>query len=111
MTKLQAIKDSIKHWKRMRAWVKKQKKSNVTDYYEMAKAIKETWTSGSCALCKFYEPNCKSCPLVKKHTGCGGEKTNWVKVDRSETWGEWYKNSTKMLKQLESLLPKRKKKC
>lgn len=117
MTELQAIKDSIKHWKVMRKWVKKQnktelinKKQNKAGLIKMSKMefkIQTNWQAEHCTLCDlYYNIKCIECPLRKKYGRCGQYKNAWYAVSYSETWSEWYKHSTLMLKQLKSLLPK-----
>ena len=101
-----ALKASIRHWKRMAAGKRRNKESPTADH---------------CALCKEFQDNfgdpdfCTGCPVSEKTklTGCLG-------TPFSEAWRAWrncggdspeFKAAArKEIEFLESLLPKRKKK-
>ena len=102
---IEAIEESIKHWKRMIRWVKKQDKDDLVSQYTMGDDIKEVWSSSDCALCAIFEVNCSNCPLGIRYGSCGfGSKNAWIEVTQSDRWGEWLINAKVMLKQLKSLL-------
>lgn len=109
MTKLQAIKNSIKHWKRMRRWVKEVIDggggSDRSDGIIMRSYINETWSGSYCDLCSKYEHRCSKCPITEISVHCN--IGIWTRINTAYTWNEWYLNSTKMLKLLKSLLPKK----
>jgi len=112
MTKLQAIKKSIKHWEKMIKWAKE--KTSYSPYYlTMKDSIGESWFEGDCPLCKKYMNDstreCFGCPLGKKYGVCGTKSNKWLAVYNSSTWGIWVLNANKLLRQLRSLLPKKGK--
>jgi len=110
MTKKQAIEDSIKHWKRMIRWAKKQpaKKTmnSITMRLAMYHKLHESWIGEYCALCKKF-PKCKNCPVAKSYGICGMSaycpKNSWADVNSSKNWGEWVIAAKQMLEQLKSL--------
>lgn len=119
--KTQAIKDSIRHHKKMYNWVKKQKDPFEKPSQEkMFKALKETWDGLHCPLCRYIKtkmsnslhdymfglPRCSLCPLKEKYGNCSdpNSKNAWFKMHVSPTWKYWLINSKKLIEQLESLL-------
>ncbi len=116
MTKLKAIKESIKHWERMIAWVKTQHPEDFTCTSYMRNAIQEVPMSNYCPLCKKYNNektipsnHVTECPLGKKYGVCSDfrVKNKWRLVIDSLQWKEWLINANKLLRQLKSLLPKK----
>ena len=103
MNKKQAIEDTIKHWKRMIRWAKKQKPRDRALWQTMNDSIEETWQGDDCPLCKAYI--CEKCPLEKMYGECSGfnKKNLWETVNHSRTWGTWVKNAEKFLIQLTKL--------
>jgi hypothetical protein len=108
MTKKQAIKESIAHWKRMINWVKKRPRNWRPCDESMSLELGEDWFSASCPLCEIRADNnsCVKCPLYKKYGTClDNDNINaWCKVSDSETKQEWLKYAKIMLGQLRSLL-------
>ena len=100
MTKQQAIRKSIAHWKRMVRWAKKQDPLSITEPTLMAHQLGEIWFCRDCPLCRKYQ-SCTDCPL--KSCGRGSA---WGKVRRgSRTWGTWVQAAEQhMLPALEELL-------
>lgn len=105
MTKAQAIKGSIEHWKRMIAWVKKQPKSYRVSSDRIEIQLGEDWYADYCPLCKkYYEKYCDKCPLYQ-HVGKSCNKNPvWTKFTLVLTRNKWIENAKKMLKLLEELL-------
>lgn len=98
-----ALKQSIAHWKRMRAYARGFKT--------------ETPSAEYCALCKLFD--CSECPLGT----CGGTTTKddgwqasiWQdahqKYDACMVYAEMFaRSATKMIRKLESKLPRKAKK-
>jgi hypothetical protein len=116
MTNAQAIGESIKHWKRMIRWAKKQKANGSAKILVMAKSLHEHWKGNHCPLCKKYTDiydyvDCFKCPLAKRYGECSGSNNikgnNWQNVNSSTNWKVWIKEAKIMLKQLKSLVRKR----
>ena len=106
---IDAVKQSIAHWKRMIQWVEKQPGDAEVSRYLMYKQIGETWDANHCALCRIHllEPSniiCKKCPLANAVFGCNGFGSPWHRVNLSDTWKQWLKEANKMLKTLKGLL-------
>jgi len=106
---INAIKNSIEHWKRMIKWAKKQNKEHSVYQFSMKKIIKESWFTDDCKLCIKFKSDlrgCGDCPLDEKYGRCTNSNSGnaWSKVNASKKWGMWVKKAEIMLKQLESLL-------
>lgn len=107
MTKSEAIKDSIAHWKRMIKWVKTQNPKTITSPTLMNYRIKQDWIDLYCSLCKKYYNDideCLKCPLAIKYKPCSEKYSSWRMVEMSINWEEWLINAKIMVKQLKSLL-------
>jgi hypothetical protein len=113
LTKKEAIKQSITHWKRMIEWAEKQGKRQSKSYLQMDTEIHETPSTGDCFLCTKYlyfnthnEAGCiKHCPLKEKYgLECFDNKSIYHKTAVAKTWGAWVKEAKLMLKALEGLL-------
>lgn len=101
---VEAIKNSIKHHKRMQKWVKNQDQYEVPDSRKMEREIKENWFSLYCDLCNnffcFHQ-----CPLQLKYGACSNSDRNaWTNLYYSFTWKEWLIWDKELVKQLKSLL-------
>lgn len=110
--KIKAIKDTIKHWEDMIEWVEKQPPTFKPDVFKMFHKIEQDWFDESCALCKIsFNSLCTDCPLAEKFGKCIGRdprKNAWILVHDASTWKEWLTHAKVLLKQLKSLLPKKK---
>ncbi len=111
---IEAIKDSIEHWKRMIEWVTEQDEEEVPNELSMWLELKEDWGAKSCPLCQqqdnpSYSPGCLKCPLAYNYGVCSYmflnhlDKNAWGRVTAAKTWEEWLKHAKQMLTQLESL--------
>ena len=111
---IEAIEDSIDHWKRMIKWVKKQDRRMAANPLSMLVGAGQDWSSDSCSLCQQqqnprWEPGCPKCPLAQKYGLCScvnltsPTKNAWGRVTAAKTWAGWLQHGKRMLKQLESL--------
>ncbi len=102
LQKIQALKESIAHWKRMIKWVKRQDPNGWASSNEMYYKLNETWGASACALCNIFNTinryHCQGCP-IKSDPRCCKE---YELVDDSNTWKEWLTNSKGMLKLLKT---------
>lgn len=107
MTRREAIKKSLEHWRRMVEWVEKQPVKERPDYERMKNEIKENWFSHSCELCKKYCSVCRKCPLDMIGEKCYGDWTYpwsfWRQVRFSKTYGEWLTHARMMITCLDFL--------
>jgi hypothetical protein len=98
------VEKSLKHWFRMRRWVRKQPKYNNINCWKMLEEISESPDGKFCALCKNYfkKRSCDCCPLYKfTRLSCGKDTLSpWMKANDAQDWGEWLKNSNEMIKDL-----------
>jgi hypothetical protein len=112
MTKRQAIKESIAHWKRMIKWAKTQPVRSKKYIAEMSRYINESPSIWDCSLCtKYISRTCStyicsnSCPLIKNYRlSCFHDDSLYHKVADTKTWGAWVKRAEKMLRALKDLL-------
>ena len=102
ITKKEAVRLSINHWRRMIRWAKKQDQRGYADVQLMLDDIKDDWFSAHCSLCKL---GCPNCPLDEKYGNCNVRHSDnqWYNVIESLTWGAWVKNAELLLEQLKSL--------
>ena len=102
-----AAKESLKHWKRMQRWVKKQPPENKVNKFLMFQDIAEMWYGFSCALCNLFSGRCQchiqevECPI---NPWCLNELSAWRKVNEAITWNEWLRASEGMIKELERVI-------
>ncbi len=69
MSKLEALKLSIQHWKRM-IWYMKEHREEPVHAMDMLDTIGEWWSGEHCDLCKEYAASlCFRCPLIDKKRG------------------------------------------
>lgn len=69
MLKLEALKLSVQHWKRMIRYMKEHGEEPASDV-AMLESIGEFWSTRDCALCdKYSSVFCRGCPLVDKKRG------------------------------------------
>lgn len=101
MTKLQALKKSIAHWKRMIKWASRQEPTGGACAFKISEAIKEDWGDKYCALCAMFHTGigqCIDCPVTP---ACNSLCSTWRTVAESNTWGEWVTAARFMLRDLE----------
>ena len=103
------VRESLKHWFRMRRWVRKQDPIFFKNYSVMEDKIGESWHSEYCELCNIYfndlkysekyseEESCTMCPLYKIGKCCWLIDSHWYNVAIAQTWGEWLENSNEMI--------------
>lgn len=108
MTRHNAIKKSLDHWKRMFAWAKTQPSELKCNSLEMRAKINEGPSAGDCALCakywgtRFDEAPCYGCPLAIIDETCLYDESVYPK--ECKTWGEWCDGARMMILCLEFLL-------
>jgi len=108
------VRESLKHWFRMRRWVRKvikHKYHKSVDDVIMNKDLGECWAANYCALCGEYISysfsygfsygfSCFLCPLHLNGDGCLSKDSSWYVVNVSTTWVEWLSASNEMIKAL-----------
>lgn len=99
MTELQAVRKSIAHWERMRAWVRKQPGREWIDRIDMMQAIGEDWYAGSCPLCEYWglAKHCEQCVISRVSFKCTSFQSVWMAVDMTHSWRAWLKASRGMI--------------
>ena len=108
ITMREDIKKSLKHWFRMRKFVRsiiRNERENLLPDMRpysniLGSNIKETWFSVDCPLCYKYlhgENSCDNCPILVFDTYCNNESSIWKKINKSKTWIEWLENSNAMI--------------
>ncbi len=108
------LKESLRHYWRMRKYVKKCDPKEKATIEKMYNEITETWYGESCNLCKKYSTNkhslfrCKRCPLYLNNSGCEFHYSPWRGIIDSYTWEEWIINANYMVKTFMEL-PRKKK--
>jgi hypothetical protein len=115
MTKKEAIKDSLEHWKRMQEYAKKKPPEERYDINLMDYESGEGPFTSQCSLCSLYFirdfsegrciERCIGCPL-KKESWCLDDDSIYNQVIDSSTWEEFVINSGKMIKVLQKLYEK-----
>jgi len=112
MTKKQAIEESIKHYKRMIKWAKKQPQNDIALLMDMDTKLGETYGADDCPMCVKYRiyPRCNVCPLGAKYNDGFSCTPSWRAVFHSKTWGEWVIHAEVLLKDLKGLIKPSKKK-
>lgn len=103
-----ALRKSIRHWKRMLKWAKKQPKDNpcTCSGLEMEDVIHEGWGGEYCPLCSlvssgFRCPDCVLERIGKCH--CNESTSPWKSVYHSDNWGEWVVAAEKMIAFMEEV--------
>lgn len=102
LQKIQALKESIAHWRRMIKWVKTQNPKDFASSKGMYYKLHETWGATNCALCNIFNVaynHCRNCPI---RTGDGCCCKEYEEVDNSNIWKEWLTSAKGMLKLLET---------
>jgi len=119
-----AVKESLKHYDRMIAWVKTQNPADKINRLLMYDAIGEDWFDESCPICAEYAIKdnarsylvCADCPLAMKFDYCGSlhmpnksiSKTwginRWIFMNKAKNWDEWLTHALAMYLQIHSLL-------
>ena len=80
------LDDTIAHWERMIAWVKKQPQNKFVSYSLMLSRLKEAWMGADCPLCKAFHTTkafthpCGNCPL---NIGVSCSKGVWNKYEKT----------------------------
>lgn len=104
------LEESIAHWDRMVAWMKKQKHYYDPDTDDMRDAIGEHWYGDHCPCCKHAQSLsgrndfCVDCPIViAGFKNCQEVGNPWLSVAESETNEEWLNNADKMILFLEEV--------
>lgn len=94
------LKESLRHYWRMRKWAKWQDGNECPNVDYMEDVINEYWYDGDCALCQEFRSHggteCGECPLFVNGFGCTEHDSPWSKMDKSKTWTEWIENATEM---------------
>jgi hypothetical protein len=98
------VVNSLKHWFRMRRYVrrliKNGRRSKPPLCMRMNDEIGEVWNVNHCALCVRVNEECNRCPLGKNNSRCTSENSAYMKVNYSATWAEWLAASGDMIRAL-----------
>lgn len=104
MTKRKAIRKSIRHWRRMVRWAKKQDPDSRKWSVVMMEEIGEFWSDHHCALCQEYEESdCRGCPLSEIGECCHKYNSAYDVVACADTWGGFVNAGKNMIRVLKSL--------
>lgn len=105
-----ALCHSIKHWKRICAYIKAEMYDDSDiGYFD---AIESNWKvdygdtvhGNTCPLCKLYENDCSKCILkVKYNNECDYEGSPWYRTITSESWEDMLENAQGMVRYLEQV--------
>lgn len=101
------LEESIQHWKKMQAWVRKQDREELVSSVLMKSTLGQLWFNKDCPLCqKFtmcsgHAASTSLCPLAHPYAGCCPE---WFQVANAYDWREWLKASKVMVARLETEL-------
>jgi len=107
---IQAIQQSIDHWKRMIGWAESQDPTEAAEHRRMEDELHESWYSDDCPLCKRFllgsDELCEECPLRVVFGSCSDSHAMnaWLSVRWARTWDEWLEAAEVMLLQLETIL-------
>jgi len=99
-------KDTIKHYKRMIKWVKKQSPDDSVNSNKMFREIGENWYSPSCSYCKKYlssndkpaTTECWRCELRSTSVPIRCCNGLWNYMEIACRWKEWILAAKKVLK-------------
>ena len=107
-----AVHESIKHWKRICAYIKAELYDDDSDKDDFD-CIECGWKvdygdtahGNTCPLCKLYENDCDKCILKEKYNNdCNYEGSPWYRTIASESWEDMLKNAQDMVKFLEKVM-------
>lgn len=107
-----AVCHSIKHWKRICAYIKAEIYDDDSDKDDFD-CIECGWKvdygdtahGNTCPLCKLYENDCDKCILKEKYNNdCNYEGSPWYRTIASESWEDMLKNAQDMVKFLETVM-------
>ena len=104
---IDALQDSIFHWKRIRKYITTLDPKSTYDSRQMFKMIGENTSAGFCALCDLYHKNCTNpiygtCPLFDYNvpTNCCKEFNEAV---NSKTNKEFVTKSLKLIRKMQHI--------
>lgn len=89
------LKDTLRHYWRMRQWAKKQDGKNFAYFRTMYNEIGEAWLGVDCFLCRKYGigkivDQCENCPVHENGENCiKVENSLWSQINYSENWDQW----------------------
>lgn len=107
-----AIHESIRHWKRICAYIKAElydDDSDKDDFYYIDCGWRvdygDTAHVNTWPLCKLYENDCDKCIIKEKYNNdCKYEGGPWYRTIASESWEDMLKNAQGMVKFLEKVM-------
>ena len=106
--KLEALDESIRHWKRMIKWIRNRPSLARARKEIMKKYLGENWSGVYCSLCDLYSdtPNCRKCPLSKYDLCCREENSIYSKIKDAFNWNDWHKHAVNMFDKLKLIRSK-----